>query len=43
MRLPDDEEKLESADFPLGDGTADTGATVYCSYCNETVEITLEE
>lgn len=42
MRLPDDEEKLESADFPLGDGTADIGATVYCPYCNETVEITLD-
>lgn len=29
-------------DFPLGDGTADTGASVYCPYCNETVEIALD-
>jgi hypothetical protein len=35
---PDDD--LE--EFPLGDGTADTGATVYCPYCNESVEITLD-
>ncbi len=26
-------------DFPLGDGTADTGATVICPYCAEEVEI----
>ena len=38
MRLPDDEDTLDN-DFPLGDGTAETGATVYCPYCNETVEI----
>jgi hypothetical protein len=41
MRLPDEEDPLES-DFPLGDGTADTAAAVYCPYCNETVEITLD-
>ena len=29
-------------EFPLGDGTAETAATVYCPYCNETVEITLD-
>jgi hypothetical protein len=29
-------------DFPLGDGTAETGATVYCPYCNETVEIAID-
>jgi Cysteine-rich CPXCG len=29
-------------DFPLGDGTAETGATVYCPYCNEAVEISLD-
>ena len=29
-------------DFPLGDGTADTSASVYCPYCNETVEIALD-
>jgi hypothetical protein len=41
MALPDDEGSLE-ADFPLGDGTAETAATVYCPYCNESVEITLD-
>jgi hypothetical protein len=41
MRLSDDEEDLER-DFPLGDGTADTSATVQCPYCNETVEIVLD-
>jgi len=30
------------ADFPLGDGTADTGATVHCPYCGEAVEIVLD-
>ena len=28
--------------FPLGDGTAETVATVYCPYCNETLEITID-
>src|SRR6267143_1746462 len=41
MPLPDDEDMLD-IDFPLGDGTADTGATVYCPYCNETVEIAID-
>jgi hypothetical protein len=41
MSLPDDEDTLD-ADFPLGDGTADTAATVYCPYCNESIEITLD-
>ena len=40
MPLPDDDE-LEK-DFPLGDGTAETSASVYCPYCNETVEIALD-
>jgi hypothetical protein len=30
------------ADFPLGDGTADTGATVHCPYCGEAVEIVID-
>lgn len=30
------------ADFPLGDGTADTGATVTCPHCGETMEIALD-
>ena len=28
--------------FPFGGGTADTAATVYCPYCNEPVEISLD-
>jgi hypothetical protein len=39
--LPDDE-GLPDTEFPLGDGTAETGATVYCPYCNETVEIVID-
>jgi hypothetical protein len=29
-------------DFPLGDGTAETGATIICPYCAATVEIVLD-
>ena len=29
-------------DFPLGDGTAETEATVFCPYCGESVEIALD-
>lgn len=29
-------------DFPLGDGSADMAAVVYCPYCNESVEIALD-
>jgi hypothetical protein len=29
-------------EFPLGDGTADSVATVRCPYCGETVEIGLD-
>lgn len=29
-------------DFPLGDGSAVTDAVVYCPYCNESVEISLD-
>ena len=29
-------------DFPLGDGTADTGATVQCPCCGESVDIVLD-
>ncbi|HZA99303.1 MAG TPA: CPXCG motif-containing cysteine-rich protein [Gemmatimonadales bacterium] len=29
-------------EFPLGDGTADTGAEVRCPYCGEINEITLD-
>ena len=29
-------------EFPLGDGTADTGATVSCPYCGEINEIAVD-
>jgi hypothetical protein len=29
-------------EFPLGDGTAETGATVSCPYCGEINEIALD-
>jgi hypothetical protein len=29
-------------EFPLGDGTAETGATVCCPYCGELNEIALD-
>jgi hypothetical protein len=29
-------------DFPLGDGTADTDALVYCPYCAEPNEVALD-
>jgi hypothetical protein len=40
-REDDDQGGSESLDdeFPLGDGTADTDATVICPYCAETVNI----
>jgi hypothetical protein len=38
---PDDVEALD-ADFPLGDGVADTQAEVWCPYCGESNEIGLD-
>lgn len=40
MLLP--EQDPLDAEFPVGDGTAETAATVYCPYCNETVEIAID-
>jgi hypothetical protein len=40
MMLPD--KNSAEDEFPPGNGTADTEATVYCPYCNETVEIALD-
>lgn len=34
--------KPEDEQFPLGDGTADTEASVTCPYCSETVTIGLD-
>lgn len=39
MNLRDDDLDEE---FPLGDGTAETGATVRCPYCGEINEIALD-
>lgn len=36
-----DDDALD-ADFPLGDGTADTEATVQCPYCAEAVSIAVD-
>lgn len=36
-----DEGSLDG-EFPLGNGTAQTEATVYCPYCNESVEISID-
>ena len=33
---------LDAGDFPLGDGTADTSATMQCPYCGEAVGIELD-
>ena len=41
MRLADDDDDLDR-DFPLGDGTAETGATVHCPYCGQAVDIALD-
>jgi hypothetical protein len=37
-----DDEDLAETEFPLGEGTAETAARVYCPYCNETVEIAID-
>lgn len=39
MSFPDDDLDEE---FPLGDGTAETGAEVCCPYCGEMNEIALD-
>ena len=37
-----DEDDPLDEDFPLGDGTADTDATVTCPYCGEAVDIGID-
>jgi Cysteine-rich CPXCG len=39
--LPTESEDLDE-EFPRGDGTAATDAVVYCPYCNESVEISID-
>lgn len=41
MRLTGDDDHLDR-DFPLGDGTAETEATVQCPLCGQAVEIALD-
>jgi len=36
-----DDDSLDE-EFPLGDGTAETGASVLCPYCGEINEIVLD-
>ncbi len=40
--MDEHEDEEQDENFPLGDGTADTEATVVCPYCAESVEITLD-
>ena len=43
--LPLDDDQDDDAldeEFPLGDGSADRDALVYCPYCAEPVEISLD-
>ena len=44
MLPPDDDQDDDALDeeFPLGDGSADREALVYCPYCAEPVEISLD-
>lgn len=42
MRFAFDDDFDLDRDFPLGDGTADTGATVLCPYCGESVSMTID-
>jgi len=40
---PDDaDDEALDAEFPLGDGTADTAALVQCPYCGEEMEMALD-
>ena len=36
------EQDEQDEEFPAGDGTVETGATVLCPYCGEINEITLD-
>ena len=36
------DDPLLDADFPLGDGTADDSGVVYCPYCGEPSEVSLD-
>ena len=38
----DDSDDDLDEEFPLGDGTADTEATVLCPHCGESVEVAID-
>ncbi len=38
----DDDDAALDEEFPLGDGVADLSSDVFCPYCGESVEITLD-
>lgn len=40
--MPSEHDDELDEEFPLGDGSADTEATVVCPHCGESVEITLD-
>ena len=43
VRFPDSGDGFDlERDFPLGDGTADTGAVVWCPWCAQAVEVALD-
>jgi Cysteine-rich CPXCG len=43
MNLDNNENEFDlDEEFPLGDGTADTSADVFCPYCAAPVEIVLD-
>lgn len=41
-RLDDEARDLLDEAFPLGDGVADTTATVWCPYCGEPTEVAID-
>lgn len=42
IRFNEGETNDLDAEFPLGDGTAQTGASAWCPYCAEPVELSLD-
>jgi hypothetical protein len=42
MAYDDDDDSSLDDGFPLGDGTADTEATVVCPYCGESIELAID-
>ena len=42
MPADDADDEALDAEFPLGDGTADTAALVQCPYCGEEMEMALD-